>query len=670
MNPGAKADYATICKISSIMMANYFTFRSKTALARPALAIFILALAMRLEYLRESMANPTFFCPTVDAYKYVDMARAFAQGHGLTPEYFKQSFFYPFYLSLVFRLCHSSILVAKVLQMVFGAVACVLIALLGKRLAGRAAGLTAGLIAAFYGPLIYYDGELLGAGWSVLWGTLLLLLLARIADEKKPRSRAIFFLFGLSGACAVLTQATFMPFFIIACVWLAWRWRRQQRDPWKIIGLAALFIAAGFALPALPAAWLARQTTGRASILPGYSGLNLYFGNNPQSAAMHRIRPGVDWDRLKSLPARHGCRTPEEAERYYLKLVRDYALYQPLNFARGLGGKTLELISSRELPNSEDMYLFRQWSPTLRLVLWKIGPFGFPFGLLLLLATVGLTRREERAPCPLFLYLALFALAIVGTHTCARYRMPMIPPLIILAAMGLRDLWQWARVRAWKPLGAMAAILVVFVPLVSLPGPFPQERIPFPAEIERYLGLYAERAGRLNEAITHDRRSLELDPANVDVHLALGSVLARAKQQPQAIEQYEQALRLEPDCGKISVRYATTLAAMHQPARAIALLEKAIQTDPFCGEAYLVLGQLQADQGHLTVAEAHFRKVLAIDPDDAAGHTELGYLLLVEGHPEPAIEHLRTALALNPQSQAAHAYLRRALATLQSLSRP
>ena len=57
----------------------------------------------------------------------------------------------------------------------------------GPRLLGPTAGLVAGLITVLYGPLIFYDAELLNHGWATFWAVLLLVLLPA-AGERGPAS--------------------------------------------------------------------------------------------------------------------------------------------------------------------------------------------------------------------------------------------------------------------------------------------------------------------------------------------------------------------------------------------------------------------------------------------------------------------------------------------------
>ncbi len=50
----------------------------------------------------------------------------------------------------------------RISQVVLGALSCVLIYFVGKVLLGKTAGVISGIISAFYGPFVFYTGEILG----------------------------------------------------------------------------------------------------------------------------------------------------------------------------------------------------------------------------------------------------------------------------------------------------------------------------------------------------------------------------------------------------------------------------------------------------------------------------------------------------------------------------
>jgi len=105
----------------------------------------------------------------------------------------------------------------KLIQAVLGAVTCVLTYRLGERLFDRRTGAVAGFAVALYGPLIFFEGELLAGGWAAFWSVTLVLLFLRAHAERTVR---LCFWLGVCGALSVLTRPTFLPFFVTGCLWL------------------------------------------------------------------------------------------------------------------------------------------------------------------------------------------------------------------------------------------------------------------------------------------------------------------------------------------------------------------------------------------------------------------------------------------------------------------
>ena len=297
--------------------------------------VFVVALIVRLIYLWQSSSNPTFASPIVDAMEYDALARSAAAGKGISLGFFWQPFFYPAFLSGIYSISGSSMLVARIVQLFLGALTCGLTCLLGRRLFGNRIGLVAGLMAALYGPLVFYDCELLGTGLESLLAVILLLL---VTGAPASRGGRWWFLLGICGALSVLTRPTFLPFFVVACLWLAIaEYRAGTGSPRLISPLAAVAVA--FALLTLPVAWKNAAISGHFSIMPYSGGLNLYIGNNPDTAATIAARPGWAWDRLTLLPKQYGVKPGYDTSTFFSRKVLDYARSAPLAFLRGLAGK-------------------------------------------------------------------------------------------------------------------------------------------------------------------------------------------------------------------------------------------------------------------------------------------------------------------------------------------
>ncbi|UCE99320.1 MAG: glycosyltransferase family 39 protein, partial [Planctomycetota bacterium] len=395
--------------------------------------IFGLALVVRLLYLWGSSANPFFLNPIVDSASYVNAAGKLAAGDRLSSRFLFQPFFYPFFLSAVFWFTNSSIICAKVIQVLVGAGTCVLTFLLGKKVFGRKVGIIAGFITAFYGPLIFFEAELLATGWAAFWSVVLILLFLKCSSKK---STLLCVWLGVCTGLSILTRPTFVIFAVAGVLWLAIVFYLAGDGLHRFI-LRVCAIAFGFLLVVIPVGIVNFRLSGRFAILPYSGGLNFYVGNNPNYAKTITARPGPEWEQIISMPIRSGISSdPWERQKFFRQKVIEYVISEPFDFAKGLLHKTIEFLSSREIPRNIDIYFFRRWSELLSLSTWKLAGFGFPFGVILPLALLGLVSYRRQLPVPILLFLIFYPLSIILVFVAGRYRVPIIPVMSVLAGAG------------------------------------------------------------------------------------------------------------------------------------------------------------------------------------------------------------------------------------------
>ncbi|MCE9615986.1 MAG: tetratricopeptide repeat protein [Lentisphaerae bacterium] len=658
--------------------------------------VFFAALAVRLLYLWESSDTPTFFAPIIDAETYVDLARSALQTGHFSPAFFWQPFFYPAFLTAALAFGHGSLIVAKLLQAILGAGTCVLTFDLARRFLPRPWPLVAGLATAFYGPMIFYDGELLGTGWEAFWAPALILCLLDAATRPSLRR---WFTLGLAAALSSLSRPTFIPFLAVATAWAAWSLWRQSAIPLRRLSHVVLALTAGLLLPLLPVSLLSHHVTGSLSILPYSGGLNLYIGNNPDSDHTVAIRPGYEWDNLTLLPARYGIAPGRETSDFFSHQALAYAKSQPLPFIRGMFRKTVQFLSPRELPRNEDLYLYRDWSLILKTLVWRAGPVGFPFALLLPLAAYGLYRRWRDIPAPIRLFLALYPAAVILVFVSARYRIPVIPVLAVCATAGAAALVNDYRATP-RRLRVIAPLMLILVIVTSVPGPFPQERGPYRAEMYYCLGARQSRLGNNEEAcrllkqavalqpgyddalnslgvaferlerdpdaIANYRLAIDANPRNVTARSNLASALYRTGNFPGATTQFRVLSALTPRNAAVRNQLAMSLIRQNQSEAAIPIFYEALEIDPNDAAVHNNLGSALNGQGRAEEAIQHFEAAIVLNPDLDLAIQNLGAMLVGHGHPEQARILYRAALerAANRHDPARTAFYRRQLASL------
>jgi len=555
--------------------------------------IFLAALAVRLAYLRGLSSSPAFGVPIVDSSTYCDVARRIAGGE-LDPRLFWQSFFYPLYLALVF-LAGGSILAAKVAQLVLGAATAVLAYRLGAVVFNEKTGLIAAAAVALSGPLIFFEAELLATGWEAFWGVAVVLLLVLAFRGGNP---AHYLLAGVSGGMSVLTRATFLPFFVLASAWLLYgTWKRGASVPGKI-SRTALLVAPFLAL-ILTAASLSYRATGHFSAIPKSGSINLYIGNNPDTGRTLAIRPGSEWRDLTREPDRLGIHTDAGHRRYFMDRYREYVATQPWHFVKGLMGKTVQFVSSRELPRNIDLYTARKYSGVMSLLSWKWKGFGFPFGIILPLAVIGLAINFRKVPPPMILFLAVYPMSIILVFVSSMYRTAVIPVISVAAGAGLLALAESARSRNFRILVPAAALILAMTAISTAPGPFAAEKNDYDAELHACVGYELAKMNRLEEASGELSLALELDPDYDPARRMLGNVLNQQGKPQEALPHFEAALSADPDSYLARYYLGVTLLRLGRRDEAFVHLRSALAGASAAGEEQLaaIIGKILQDSG-------------------------------------------------------------------------
>ena len=128
--------------------------------AGAALAIFTIALAVRLIHVWQIRKAPFFSVLMGDARAYDEWAQRIAGGDWMGHEVFYQAPLYPYFLGVLYAVAGRSLLMVRICQAIIGSIACVWLGLAGRRFFSGRVGLIAGLLLALYAPAIFFDSLL------------------------------------------------------------------------------------------------------------------------------------------------------------------------------------------------------------------------------------------------------------------------------------------------------------------------------------------------------------------------------------------------------------------------------------------------------------------------------------------------------------------------------
>ncbi len=473
-------------------------------------AVVLIALGVRLWYLAQLRSTPLFTQIQLDPAYYLAWARRIAAGDWLSgTEVFEQSPLYAYILGVIFRFAGDGLLVPRLVQAALGSLTCLLVFLIARRLLGRPAALAAGLLAALYAPSIFYDGMIMKPSWSVFLTAAM--TAALVHSEGSRRS----FLFG-AGACLGLASLASENLILLAPLLALWlvldvKLRGGMTRGWLLEASArTLWIGAGCILAIAPVTARNVAVSGEWVLLTSGGGEVFYIGNNPDSDGRYspppfvRAMSGAEHEDFRKEAERRAGRslTRRDASMYWIGEGLRWIRSDPAGWGVLLATKLRIFLNAYELPDNQNFDHHRAFVPVLRyLPTW---------GLLLPLAAAGLvlSARAWRDLLPLWVIAAGYTGTILLFFNFARFRMPLVPVLIVFAGEGLAGLPALLRpplapLRAGAAAGA-AAVAALFA-LVPIPTD-PLHR----GQAESQMADLLARAGRLDEARPTSDRGIEL----------------------------------------------------------------------------------------------------------------------------------------------------------------
>ncbi|UCC31004.1 MAG: tetratricopeptide repeat protein [Phycisphaerales bacterium] len=626
-----------------------------------AILVVGVCLAAQLAYLTEGTKDPTFEIPIIDAGVYHNAAIRFAEGGSLHDDAFWQPPLFPLFLGCVYRLVGTNILIAKLILAGIATLTSLLVWWIGRRVFSRRVGAVAGLIVAVYGPFVFFSTQLLPTGLAVFLDLAALVLWLRCMEQP---CRHRWLLFGLAVGAATITVPNAGVLAIIALVGVVVSGVRQRSLRAALV--ACSMIVLGTALPVGSVTLRNYVVSGELIIISTNGGMNFYVGNNPQSDKTVAIRPGEPWRRLARESYSGGARTRAEQSTYFFRRGFAYLGDQPLSFLRGLVRKGIRLANAREIPRNVDVYVYRDFSHVLSILMWRVGPLAFPFGLLAPLAAVGVvvslkssakTGVQRTGPVALLSFIVAYGASVVAFFVSARYRLPIAVVMSLFAAAGA--VWIWDRVRAFKRrrtkprLAFAVAALACAAIVVNWPVRAPADGVNFRAELSMCLGHAYGLRGEPGMAEQRFRRALRLDPE----YSAAGAKLAGLLLESGRVDEAEKLLRDARTWGGQSVeahhRLGELLHSRGQIPEAISVFEEALTIDPTSPEVQGALADAFADSDRIDEAIDHYRKAIDLADEPGPLVIRLGDALVQRGDYEKAIERYRQGLWLTEPEPAA-----------------
>ncbi len=537
-------------------------------------AVMAAALIIRLIYNQQLQASPFFEHPSIDAKLHVDWATAIAEGRTLFNGVYPRAPLYPWLLGILYSIVGVDFVIPRALAAVMGAASCGLTFAIAHRYFGRAVAALAGMIAATYWVSVFFDGELLVEPLSVFLNLLGLWLIVRSV-------RPGYLGWALAGVCFGLSALNRPNVLLVIPVLACWPIVTYGLKQWKDWLTRAVTFGGACALVILPVTLRNYAKGGEAVLIASNGGFNFYIGNNSQSDGMMAVLPGVrpDWwggmqDAAAIAQSNMGrSLSAGEVSSFYYRASLQFMRDQPGHAFRLMLHKLKFFWNDVEVPNPHNLYFFTdKYTPIVRFL-----PIGF--GMLVPFAFVGMVLSGKRGlvgQFPLWGYAFAYMAGVVAFFVTSRFRLPIVPIVILYAAFGFVELLRLAASRKWVASIASVVAIALLMPLLhteDITG-LKDHAISY-CKVARALG----EQKKFDDAEAACRKAIEKKPELALAHEILGELKLAQQESRPGIQSLKRAIELDagrPVYGMLTDALITT----RRYAEARRVLEKGIEALP------------------------------------------------------------------------------------------
>ena len=579
----------------------------------PGYLIFLLAFGLRLGALVRLTHSSLLIPSRGDMHFYNDWARQILHGQFSQPLAFYGLPGYAYLLAGLYKIFGENPFIPGLLQAALDAGTAVLIFCIGITIlktitstSNTEARLVAALSAIgwiFFVPAQAYSVVLMPTAWFVFVFWFVVWRLAR--TEVGPTLGECFLLSLLVGftATAVATVLAVVPLMLAGLVW-----KTGNRGSRTLVTRLALLIV-GLAIGTAPC-WIHNYFVAHDPVpLSAHSGINFWIGNNPQANGYPRFPPGLRAGQAAMLqdsidqaeisagrPLKHA-----EVSRYWSDKARTFIATQLGTWLQLLGVKLRNFWSAFQYDDLSIITILREQG--------VIFP-GLYFGVIAAFAIPGIFLSWKVAAVSRWILaaIALSMIALLAVFITERYRLVVVPGLLIFAALGLLIFWEKIVSGKMRSSALYLAILLLSTIFVAWP-----QRDPSLWALDAYNAGW--QALETNNFVLAEKKlaiAHAYVPENSETLFAIGN------------------LRL----------------AENNPNIASAFYHAVLKLDPRHKGAFNNLGIIALDTADYETAENWFRHAENIDPRNAKTHFLLAKTLLAKNDPDAARGEIDAAIAL------------------------
>ena len=555
----------------------------------------------------------------------------------------------PFYmeaLRLLYSLVGARPGFAMTIQFLLGSFNTLLIYWLARMFCSQRASILAASLCAVNPLCIFYEGTLTKASISIFVVTLAMGVVI-VAAKRKQRQWLWWLLAGFLMGVLSLVRPNVLLFVPLAGLMILWS-GRQLRLQANTLNFISWIL--GVAVAIAPVTLHNFIVSHDCVLINSNGGFSLYVGNRIGAEAYYKPVPNIsdtiigeatDTKKLAEKTLKQKLRASEVSRFFYVQslsaIKNDFA-----GFLQRAARKTLLVFNAIEIPHAENFYLMRGFSPALRVPL--VG-----YGSLLPFAIIGLIISWKVRPAWPFVNLFILSniAGLIIFYVSGRYRLPIIPFILIYASIGLAWMWNVAKSKRFRQL--IAAIIVVtatyMICHLNLVDHFKTDfSVPFFNASKYYIAQ-----GRAENALSLLKQIEGTWGGRAEVSEAMGRCYINNRQYTEAHSHLNQAIHMAPDRFSGYFHRGRLRILQNQLNAATQDFQRVLAMNNAVPEAYYYLGAIYRQQGYLGKARDALEEANRLDSFVIPVYAELVSLYLDQGNVEKAQETLEQGLTMAPQ---------------------
>ena len=585
----------------------------------PGHYIFAATLLLRLISLSHLTAAPFLLPSGSDMYFYDEWAKQILHGRWTDHRAFYGLPLYPYTLALIYGLFGTGPFFPGLVQVCLDAATAVLIYKIcvsilrdaGPTLARHAApaaifavmaaaGWTFFLPAQAYSIILMPTSASVFIFWFLFWA-----ILKRETTPSRWQGLLLGSIIGLA-AMGVATSLVLIPLAVMA-VFTKWHLSLHRRF------FTASLLIAGVIVGSSPC-WIHNFFIARDAVfLSAHGGINLWLGNNPDATGYPRF-PGMHAGQSQLF--RDSIEIAEAAAGRELKRseVSNYWSSKARTYIRENRAAWLKLMT-RKFANFWNAFEYDDLGVIRNLREHGVIFPGLRFGVVAALGLAGLFFAWRRFPASRWIAAAVFVqmLAILSIFVTERYRLIIVPGLLILSALGVARLWENVVARSFLNVALQLATIGLTTLFVSLP-----RRDPSLWALDAYnAGRLALELKDLPRAERELQRAHTLVPENAETDFALGNLRFAQGNTKAAQELYEAALQIDPKHKGALNNLGIVALNEHQPATAANYFHRALQIEPRNAKTQYLLAKALLAGGDAVGAAVALQRAIELDGERA-----------------------------------------------------